>query len=244
MVMQQVKPTTQKTPFSSAKVCLIEGEQGSGKTATAVARLVDAYFQDCVRVYCLEKFGIECRPLSYSNSTRVAKIKYNKQIKILKIAPDYALHSPMKIFVNFHLYGIPYATKLDETTGERRPPTFAELLEWMKKGVITSGKLTIDEYYMGANAREGMGRLGRELAKQSNQYRKMKLEVTLITPMARLIDWTARILPTEHIFCSYNEITGMVTLRIRKRGQQGVKQVSYDSRPYRKYYWTNEQIVS
>ncbi|KKL98812.1 hypothetical protein LCGC14_1820610, partial [marine sediment metagenome] len=104
------------------------------------------------------------------------------------------------------------------------------------------GWLLVDEYYIGGNARESMSTLGRELEKQSFQYRKMQLEVVIITPMSRLIDWTARLIPTERISCEYEAKTGRVTLSIRKRGRKGTREVSYDSLPYRRYYWTNERI--
>ncbi len=230
MVTQQTRPMDIQ-PFSSAKIRLIEGEQGSGKSATAVARVVDAYYLDCVRVFCFER-NIKCSVKAYNPKTRVAKIKHRGTIKLFKIPNDYKLHSPMRIFANFHLYGIPFVYC----------PSFQQTLTWLKQDIIREGWLLIDEYYIGGNARESMTSLGRELEKQSFQYRKMLLEVVIITPLARLIDWTARLIPTERILCSYDEKTGNVTLSVRKKGQKGTREITYDSKPYRKYYWTNERI--
>ena len=153
-------------------------------------------------------------------------------MKLIKIPPDYKLHAPMRIFCNFHLYGIPFVYC----------PSFRHILKWLKVGLIRDGYLIIDEYYIGGSARESMTELGRELSKQSFQYRKMQLQVIFMTPMARLIDWTMRMIPTEQISCSYNKRTRKVTLTIKKRGEKGAKEITFDSTPYRKHFWTNERI--
>lgn len=218
-------------PFTAAKITLIEGEQGSGKSITAVARTVDDYHLDCLSVFC-DKHHIQCTVKAYDPQTRIAKIAQNGTVKLFKIPESYKLYSPMRIFCNFHLFGIPYVYC----------PSFQHILTWLKEGIIIDGKLVIDEYYIGGNARESMSALGRELEKKSFQFRKRRLEVILLTPMARLIDWTARIIPRERIECEYDERTGKVTLEIRKKGIRGTRTISFDSRPYRKYYWTEETI--
>ncbi len=229
--MTEIPDSERVVPFDEAKVKIIEGEQGSGKSVTAVAFVVDPYFNDCVQRYCQE-LKINCTVKSYDSKARIAKIRQNGQTKLLKIPSDYKLNSSMRIFCNFHLHGVKFVYC----------PSFRHILKWLKQGIIRNGYLIVDEYYIGGNARESMSELGRELTKQSFQYRKMQLQVIILTPMARLIDWTARMIPTERINCSYNKKTGKVTLMIKKKGVKGTKEISYDSRPYRRYFWTNERI--
>ena len=233
--LEYVKPDGKK-PFTQAEVTLIEAPQGGGKSVTATARsIVDPYFKDCARIYFSEVLKLDYTLISYNWQTRVAKMKTSYgEVKYIAIPKEYKLRSTLKIFCNYHLYGIPYVYC----------PSFRHILKWIKNGFIRDGILIIDEAYMGMNVREGMGRLGRELAKQNNQFRKMKLKVVLITPMGRLLDWTARLIPTEHITCEFNDATGEVTLNISKKekGRKIVKEVTYDSRPYRRFYWTNERI--
>lgn len=232
MVLQQTRPNGVQ-PFTEAKVTILEGEQGSGKSITGVAKVVDAYYMDCVRVFC-EKYGIKCVVKAFDPRMRVAKVRHQGATKVFKIPEAYKLQSPMRIFCNFHLFGIPFVYC----------PSFQHILLWLKQDIIIDGWLLIDEYYIGGNARESMTALGRELEKQSFQYRKMQLQVVYMTPMARLIDWTARLIPTERISCTYDEKTGKVTLNVRKKGQRGSREITYDSKPYRKYYWTNERVVA
>ena len=204
-----------------------------GKSVTGVARIVDPYYVDAVRIYCIEQLKINCEVKAYYRRNRVAKIKHDGGLRLIQIPSNYKLYSLMKIFTNFHLFGIPHVYF----------PTFHQVLEGLQSGFINEGKLVVDEYYMGGNAREGMSQLGRALLKQSMQFRKMQLEVIIITPMAKLIDWTARMIPTEWINCtSYNEKTKRVTLEIKKRGQTGSREISYDASPYFPNYWTNERI--
>ena len=222
-----------KQPFSSAHVSFITGDQGGGKSVTAVGRIVDSYYKDCVLNYSIDKLHIDCIVKGFDRRSRIAKIKHNGQLKLIRIPQDYKLHSDMRIFTNFHIYGIPYVFC----------PSFDHIVSWLDADIIKEGRLTIDEYYIGGNARESMGKLGRKLMKHSYQYRKRQLEVDIICPIARLADWSIRTIPTERILCSYNEKTFQVTLTINKKGIQGSREVTYDARQYFANYFTNERIT-
>lgn len=224
---------TVRAPFTETHVTIISGDEGSGKTNTAVGRIVDAYNVDCVRVYCETVLKIRCEVKGYDPRRRIAKIRHNGALKLLRIPKSYKLYSPMRIFCNFHLYGIPY----------RFIPSFEHLLAWLKQDVIVNCRLVVDEAYVGMNARSSMTELGKELAKQYRQFRKMQLDVIIITPMARQIDFLLRLVPTEHINCEYNPVNHKITLTIRKKGVKGERKLDYDARQYWRNFRTNERIV-
>lgn len=224
--------TNNIVPFSEAHVTIIEGDQGSGKSNTAVGLVRDAHDKDCVRIYC-EANGIEGVVKAYDRRSRVAKLRLNGQVKLIRIPEDYKLHSPMKIFCNFHLYGIPYVYI----------PSFGHLLKWLRMGLIADCWLLIDEYYIGGNARDSMTAFGKEMEKQSYQMRKLAAEVVIMTPHARLIDKWTRLTPTKHIMCSYDKKRREITLTIREKGKKGSKTLPpYDATQYWRNYWTNERI--
>ena len=75
----------------------------------------------------------------------------------------------------------------------------------------------------------------RYLQKKSFQFAKRHLEVYVLVPMERVADWTMRSIATERIYCSYDERTMMVTLKIKKRKVPGTKTVTY----YAPEYWPN-----
>ncbi len=221
-----------REPFSEAHICMIEGDQGSGKSNTAVGMVVDAYRKDAVQIYCRDVLKIICLFKGFDPKSRIAKIKVNGQQKLIRIPQSYKLISPIRIFSNFHLYGIPYVYC----------PTFSHILKWLKADIIRDGWLLIDEYYIGGNARDSMSKFGKALQKQGFQYRKMQLEVVLLTPLASLIDKYARITPTKRILCSFNKKTREITLEIREKGVKGTKTVTYPASQYWRNYWTNERI--
>lgn len=222
-----------EVPFTEAHVTIIEGAQRSGKTCTAVGKVKDAYDKDCVSIYCKnvlkwDRFKVK----GYDRKTRVAKVKYDGAIKLFRIPDAYKMVSPTRIFSNIHLFGMPYVYV----------PTFRHLLYYLQKGVIRNGFLIIDEAHKGMNARAGMTSLGQELEKQGFEFGKMKLDVIIITHMARLIDWALRTIPTEHISCTYNPKRREVTYDVRKKGERGTRSISFDASQYWPYYWTNEKV--
>ena len=223
-----------RDPFSEAHVTIIEGSQRSGKTNTAVGRIVDSYFKDCIKIFCENVLKIKCEVKAYDRKNRVAKIKHDGKVKLLRIPKEYDLHSPMRIFANLHLFGLPYVFI----------PSFRHCLHWLKLGIIRDGWLLLDEAHLGINARAGMTGLGQELEKQSFQYGKMQLDVIITTHMARMIDWAIRTIPTERISCTFDPKTRKVTYTTKKKGEHGSREISYDATQYWRNYWTNEKINS
>jgi hypothetical protein len=121
-------------------------------------------------------------------------------------------------------------------------PSFRHMLKWLKCGLISNGWLIMDEAHVGINARAGMTKLGQELVKQCFQFGKSKLDVMLITHMARLIDWTFRTVPTQRVHCSYDAKRHEVTYTLRKKDQKGTTEHTFDATQYWGSYRTNEKV--
>jgi hypothetical protein len=232
-----------KSPFTEAKVTFVAGEQGSGKSITAVARIIDAHDGKCVELWC-EKYLKEkviCK--SYNRTTRIAVIIQNGVKKAIRIPDKYDIQEPMRvddyekcpfrIFSNCHLYGVVY----------KFIPSFRHLILWLKRGIIKDCYLLLDEYYMGGSARGSMTTIGKELTNQNQQFRKGQMHVTIITPIDRLAEWSSRLTATERIDAeNFDKKTGIVTINIKRKGVQGTKVVRYNSLYYRRFYNTNERI--
>lgn len=230
--MTEELPQVFQEPFDEAHISLIEGPQGGGKSNFAVGRPVDSWYKDAVRRFFLEAYNREVIVKSYDRRKRIAKVIYNGEKKFWRVPEDAKLRSPMRIFSNIHLYGVPYVFC----------PSFNHILFWLRQGLIVNGYLIIDESYVGIAARDSMTKLTKQLQKQSMQFRKMQLEVEIITPLASLIDKTARAIPTEHVLCSYDKKKKEVTAIIRKRGEDSPRTVTYDATQYYGNYRTNERI--
>lgn len=229
----QIIRSSSSSPFTEADVTLVEGDQGQGKNNTATGMVVDDYYIKCIQNFC-DEHNIKAIARGFDRRNRVARILREGHLKYIRIPPNYKLHSDLRIFSNYHLYGFPYVYI----------PTFGHLLHWLKTEFIIDGWLLVDEYYVGGNARDSMTAFGKELEKQSFQMRKMQLKVVILTPHARLIDKWTRITPTKHIICSYDKKRKEITLTVRKKGERGSRVLPpYDATQYWGNYWTNERIV-
>jgi hypothetical protein len=219
-------------PFAYAHVTIVSGDQGGGKNTTCVARVRDAYDGDCIKIYLQDVRGIDnVKVLSYDRHSRIAKIHYKGVDKLIRIPIEYKLHSPMKIFSVLHLYGIPHVYC-----------TWGQIVEWLNGDAIKDAWLLLDQYEIAGNAREGMGALGKYLEKKSYQFRKRHLEVYVLVPMERLADWTMRGIATERIYCTRDENTNMITLKIKKKGVRGTRTVTYYASEYWRNFDTDEEI--
>lgn len=232
-VKEEKESGYKRPPFSEAHVTIIEGDQRAGKSNTAVGMISDAYDNDCARVFCEEVLKIKCKVINFNRRSRKGKVLYKGRKRTLRVPQKYELHSPMRIFSNIHLYGMPY----------RYCPTFGDILAWLKAGIIKNGWLLIDESYIGMNARAGMTAFGKEIQKEAFQFAKSQLDVIIISHLPRLIDWTLRTIPTTHIVCSYNKKTRTITAVIKKRGEAGSRGITFDATQYWGKFKTLEKVT-
>lgn len=86
------------TPFNEPQVTLITGGQRSGKTETAVAKVVDESDNKAVEKFCFDIFGIKLRCIGYDRKSRIAKVRIGTKNRLIKIPESYTLKSPLKIF--------------------------------------------------------------------------------------------------------------------------------------------------
>jgi hypothetical protein len=232
IIEPEIDLSSDDVSFAEAHVQIIQGSQRGGKTCLAVGKVVSAYHRDCVRIFCKKVLKMECEVKAYYPKDRVAKVKVDGKEKYIRIPEDYELKSPMRIFSNIHLYGIPYVYV----------PSFVVMERWLRIGFICNGWLIMDEAHVGMGARNGQSKLGRGLVTQCMQFGKSKLEVMMITHMPRLIDWVGRTIPTKAVDCSYDEKTRTINFTLKEKGQTGTSEHSFDATQYWPYYKTNEKV--
>lgn len=216
--------------MTKAEICIIEGEQGSGKTNTAVAKIVDATFANITSVKLIDRIIIKAEP-AIPPKPGVAKLWLPHQGPTTTKLPvgSCAEADSIKVFANFHLYGIKYIYA-----------DLATIVGFLNSDLITDGYIIIDESYIGGDARMGMTLMTKVLTWFGSQIRKRGLHLILIAQHGRMIDWRFRLFMTEHILCSYNEKTHMITLTVVERNNKKKRTYSYNGSQYWKYYNTNE----
>lgn len=227
-------------PLTYAPITLIEGEQGGGKSTTAVARIIDAVYKDLIAIqspsgkrYRVSPLTKEQKTILQSNKLPCDRTVVNcyfdgERPKIIKMPKDFILVPGFQIFCNFHLFGVVYTYA-----------TLQDIIKGLDAGRINNAYLVIDEAYIGSNAWEYMTSFGKALNKYAMSIRKRHIHLIMIYPHERLATWVYRWAVTERILCTCDDETFMVTLVIKKRKQQP-KTIEYWACTYWPYYDTDE----
>lgn len=153
----------------------------------------------------------------------------NKEEKIIRIPEGYATMSDTKLYANFHLFGVRYVY-CDHTM----------MLEYLNTGVISKGKMIIDEGYIAGDARRSMNTLGLIYTWFAQQMRKREIELYLLVQHGRFIDWRFRYIAKRKILTRYNEKTHRIRLLIQDLSKGSEKIVSYYAPTYWRFFDTNE----
>ena len=101
-------------PFNYAPVTIIEGEQKSGKTETAVTRVVDPTYAGMTSVKLPSKVEVKAEPVLNKNGYPIIGygklwLPNEKSPRIMKIPNgSIVIADGVKVIYNGHLYGIRY----------------------------------------------------------------------------------------------------------------------------------------
>lgn len=228
------KPVVSQNPRTEAAIHLVEGEQGGGKTITVVARLVGAYDKRAGEIF-LRRNGVRYngRVLAFDRDTRVITLLDNGNKRYIRVPKEYNWFSDIKIFCNFHLYGLRFCYM-----------PFDQMFQHLNDDLLLNSYLVIDQAEIVASGRESMSASGKALYKFGQQIRRLGIEYYLIYTHSRMADWTTKLNWTEHIVCKYDKPSKYVTLTIRKKGDRGKppRELSYYAGQYFRFYKSDERI--
>lgn len=228
-----VKPRAK--PFTYAPVTIIEGEQKSGKTETAITRVVDPTFANMTSVKLSNGLEVKAQPVL--NKEGYPVIGYgrlwlpNQEPRTMRIPPkSCVIADSIKIICNGHIYGIRYAHM-----------ELKDIILHLNDGMIRDCYLIIDEAYIAGDRREGLSPLVKVISKLGWQIAKRHIILTMCLPDSSVLDLRFQKLETEHIVCSYDETSRKITLFIRNRKKyKKTREVPYYAPTYWKYYDPDE----
>ena len=224
-------------PLSYARFTIIDGEQGGGKSVSAISVAVDATFENITSVVLPSGEKVKAEPVRNKQGYSVvgyARIWIDNKPRIMVVPPkSCVIADSVKVIYNGHLHGIRYAhMDLEEILSH---------LNNKNDTILHNCYLIIDEAYIGADRREGMSPLVRALSKLTKQLRKRHIHLIMCTPDSTELDLRFQKIEVEHIVCSYDEETQMVTKFIRNRKKyKKTREVSFPIKWYKKYYDTDE----
>jgi hypothetical protein len=229
--MIEIKPK----PFTFAPVTIIEGEQRSGKTETAITRVVDKTFANLTSVKMPTGLVVKAEPVLNKNGYPVIGHGRlwlpHQEPRIIKFPPgSCAIAESVKIIYNGHLYGIRYAHM-----------EFRSILQHLNDGTIRDCDVIVDEAYIPGDRRDSLNPLVKTISKLGWQIGKRHIYFTMCLPDSSVLDLRFQKIETEHIVCSYDDTAKRITMFIRNRKKyKRPREVSYYAPTYWKYFWTDE----
>ena len=234
----------ERQPFTSAKITLIVAEQGGGKSTLLTARVVDDTFDKLTSV-CLfmgknddgtDKW-IDVPASPVRNEKNKALIGYaniylpNREPKVVQLPTNAcAVADKVKIFANYHLYGIRYYHC-----------DLATILENINTELLMDAWVNLDEGYIGADNRNSMTMLNQILTQFEFQLRKRRVHLQIAYPLKRMAELRIKMARTEYIECTYDEKHYEVIADVKK-DKERKKTVRVGASLYFPYYDTEERF--
>lgn len=214
-------------PHPHALVNLIRGEQGSGKTNTLTGFIIDRALATIKAIQVPSGKLYPAEP--YGGGKVLLPGGNGHEERIVSVPRNCIIIPEVKIFTNFHLFGVKYVYC-----------TLSNIVEWVNDGTIRDGILGIDEAYIGGEARRSSSSINVQLTQFGQQIRKRKIELYMLVQHGRFLDWRWRWLATREITCRYDEKAHRVHLVIKNIRGNKQKTVWYDGSQYWPYFDTDE----
>lgn len=222
--------------------CLL-GDQGTGKTNTAVALVVDdcyAHLTGIINPKTGEYY--KARPLNENEQKFLAskKIAYHKlkhirvfgndgSSKIVVKPAGWVIDSPIKVFSNFHFYGVRFRYIEVET-----------IIENINSDVLMNGWIVLDESIL-TDKRDTMTTVGKMMAWFGAQARRRKLHMIIIAQYANMLQSRFNLFATTRVQCSYDKNSHIISLDVN-RTSEFMDKVDFYAPDYWKFFKHDELV--
>lgn len=228
-------------PASYADIRLILGDQRSGKSNTMVGFSKDDYYGQLtgiisptgeeLKARCIDKKDKDVlrRCGLNPNIFRYVRVFNGEESKITKVPEGWRVVSPVRIFANFHIYGMRYVFI-----------TLADIIQYLNSDLFFNAWILSDESVM-TDARNSMTNAGIIIATLGATVGKRNIHFCQTAQYNEMVERRFRLFATIRILCNYNPKTKMVDLDI-KRKNEPARSVSYYAPLYWKNFDTNEVV--
>jgi hypothetical protein len=222
---------------------LITGDQGTGKTCTATALVVDdvhANINSLIfptgefrKAETLKPDDIDfmlSHKISYDPLKHMRVFSEDGETSKVIVKPKGCIvGSPVKVFANYHFYGIKSVFI-----------TLPLILEHINDRLFTDGWLVLDESTL-TDKRDTMTREGKLIAKLGALTRRRGLHTLIISQYVDMVQSRFNRFATTRVACSYDKKTKMITLDVNQRSEF-MRSTSFYEPKYRPYY-KHDEIV-
>jgi hypothetical protein len=227
-----------------ADIRAIEGSQGSGKTCSSVAIVVDECYSNLngilnpstgefYKARALNEDEIkflQSKKIAYHHLKHVRVFSNNdKSSKIMAKPKGWVIQSPIKVFANFHFFGIRH-----EFIG------MSEIIENINSDRFTDGFVIFDETSI-TDRRDTMTSEGKMTAAFAAQVRRRRLHMIVIAQTLNMIQSRFLLFATTRVSCSYDADTHIIDLDVNEKSPY-MNSVQYYAPDYWKFY-KHDEIV-
>lgn len=228
-------------PPSYADIRLITGDQRSGKSNTSVAYPIDDYHDKLNKLVSPTGEFIQARAIDEDDEYQLSKmgifpdkLKYcrimdGQRSKLICIPKGYLVLSPVKIFSNFHLFGVKFCFI-----------TLEDIIQYLNSDLLVECWVLSDESVMG-DARNSMSNANFIFNTFTATIGKRNIHFIQNAQYNGMVDRRIRMFATTKINCVYNPDTKEITCDIKFRGEP-TKSVTYYAPKYWPYFDTTERV--
>jgi hypothetical protein len=229
---------------SQADLRAIFGSQGGGKTCLATALVVDDCYANLTGIINLTTGEYrKARPLNEEEARALIKkgVRYHplKHIRVyspdgvsskIVVKPDgWVIDSPIKVFANYHFYGIRF-----------KYIGIEDIVESINDELLTNAWLCLDESVL-TDKQDSMTALVKMVAKFMAQARRRKLHAIIIAQEVNMVASRFIMFSTTRAQCSYDKNTHIIDFEVSKNSDV-MQSSSFYAPDYWKFY-KHDEIV-
>lgn len=235
------KATTIPEPPPFADIRLILGDQRSGKSCTGTAYAKDDYYDQLVGLLSPQGQVIKARTLDAADKEYLEECHIfpdvfkhvraftpdSSKSKIISIPQDWFVLSPVRIFSNYHTFGLRgvYLTLVD-------------MLQYINDETLFTNAWLLSDESTFTDPRNSMTNVGKIMATFVATIGKRLMHFCQMSQYTNMIEVRFRQFATTRALCTYNERTKEITVELKERGKNP-RSVTY----YAPRYWMNFQTT-
>ena len=228
--------------MNEADVRIITGEQGAGKSTTAVALVVDDYHDNITGIihpngirlrastlkeddlsYVEDKIYIKDTSIPYNSHKHIKIYSPNNESKIIEKPQGFIIESSVKVFANFKFYGIRHMI-VDLVT----------IIENMNTELFRNAWIVLDESFM-TDKRDTMTRVGKMMAWFGAQARRRNLHLVIVAQYLNMVQSRFNLFAKTRVICSFDEYTRMIDIDVNESSEV-MQSTSFYAPEYWKYF--------
>jgi len=209
-------------PVDQADIRLYNGDQRQGKSTAAMASAVDDSYEQMTALVSPDGVITRARGLVLADKAILEKagrranvVKYARvfsddgsESKLVEIPKGYTIQTPVKIFANFHIYGLPNAAFV----------SLVDIVENMNTLLFNNSWILLDDAGTTNSRRsmEGLGKLGGEFYLTIG---KRHAHLCVMSQYVGAIEKWLRLAQTTLYQCTYDKQSKYITVDVTRRGE-------------------------